>query len=181
VHYAFTSTAAFSVFDGKYIRAAQARFPNFSFPKTGTGAAPTFEHLYASRFLQLNSSALKNYASGLLAYTSTLRGPYGHIVDSDFDISEGAWKQPDLYKAKAKPGIAPTYELVKVATADVKPNFVLQQRINDAGNSAYTPKHNLGLVSILGRRVDNVFLVDGVAGSKRSWDFATNGAWEPRV
>lgn len=180
VHYAFTSTAAFSVFDGKYIRLAQAKFPSFPFPKTGTGSTPTYDYLYSSRFLQLNSSALKNYASGLLAYTSTLRGPYGHIIDSDFDVIEGAWKQPDLYKAVPRPQVAPAYDLVKVATTDVEPNFVLQQRINDAGNSAYTPKHNLGMVSILGRRVDNVFLVDGAATGKHSWDFATNGPWEPR-
>jgi hypothetical protein len=180
VHYAFTSTAAFSVFDGDYIRFAQAKFPGFSFPKTGSGTSPTYDFLYASRFLQLNSSALKNYASGVLAYVSTLRGAYGHIVDKDFDVIEGAWKSPDLFKAVPRPQVAPAFDLVKVAPADIKPNFVLQQRVNDAGNSTYIAKHNLGMVSILGRRVDNFFLVDGAATSKHSWDFATNGPWEPR-
>lgn len=180
VHYGFTSTAAFSVFDGDFIRMMQARHPNFSFPKTGSGSSPTYEHLYSSRFLQLNSSALKNFASGLLSYTSTLRGAYGHIIDNAFDVKEGAWKSPDLFKAEPKPQIAPAFNLVKVELASMKPNFVLQQRINDANHSAYVPKHNLGMVSILGRRVDNFFLVDGAATSKRSWDFATNGPWEPR-
>jgi hypothetical protein len=178
VHYAFTSTAKFLVFDGNYVRGAQAKFPGFSFPKTGSGSTATWEYLYSARFIQLTSSAAKNFASSVLSGVSTLRGPYGHVVDRDLDITEGAFKDPKLYEYKRiDPKMPP--QLVEVKVADKRPNFVLQQRINDAGNTQYEPLHNIGFMQVLGRRVDNGFLVDGVLKGRHSWDFATNAHWEP--
>ena len=53
------------------------------------------------------------------------------------------------------------------------------QRINDALNTGFVSKHNLGYASFQGRKVDNGFLVEGKLTSSRSWDFASGSAWTP--
>lgn len=177
VHYGFSSTAMFSVFDSDFIRAMQGQFPGWSFPKVGSGTKPTFDHLYSSRFIQLCSSAQKNYASGLLAAVSRIPGAYGHIIDKDLKIREGAFKNPDLYRLLQPVPMLPGV-MEKVDVADAKPNFVVQQRVNDASNTPYIDKHNLGLATFLGRRVDNAFLINGALAGKRSWDFASSTHWD---
>ena len=70
VHYAFTSTVKFTVFDDKTLRDAIRIMPSGTvLPKTPAGVTPTYEALWTAHFLQLTSSALKNFAS--TAFTQT--------------------------------------------------------------------------------------------------------------
>jgi hypothetical protein len=66
-----------------------------------------------------------------------------------------------------------------VKPSDTKPNFVLQQRINDSSNTPYIGEHNLGDASFQRRVVENGFLVDGKLTASKSWDFAGGSARVP--
>jgi len=179
VHYSFTTTGRFSVFDSDFFRTAQKTFPGFPFPKTGAGSAPTYQFLYASRFLQLTASASKNYASVLLAEVSRYPGGHGHIVDEMGGVAEGVFKNGQLFLAhvEAEP---PHEKVLRPVTVEAhKPLCAMHQRVNDAANSAYLDMHNIGIVSITGRKVENAFLVDGKQHSRRTWDFATDSSWTP--
>ncbi len=190
VHYAFTSTASLAVFDGDFVRMVLAKQPHLKLPKSGAGSTATSDFLYSSRFLQLNSSGARNstekeWKKALMTRTSMLAGESGYLLKgAHMDPSLARWKNSKLYRwiqQPEPPPAAPPGTWEEVSTADAKPNFVLQQRINDAFNTAYTGEHNLGYASFLGRKVDNGFLVNDKLVSLRSWDFASGSAWVPSL
>jgi hypothetical protein len=182
VHYAFTSTATFSVFDGDFIRGAIAKLPTMRLPKTGSGPTATFEFLYASRYLQLNSSGARNSVGGMfknaaMTGMSMAQGESGYLlVGPTMDPRPGRFKYGKLYRW-IKILVSGVWD--EARASDVKPNFVYQQRINDALNTGFTTPHNLGYASFLGRKVENGFLVDGKLTATKSWDFASGGPWIP--
>lgn len=176
VHYSFTATATFNVFDSDFFRSAQAQFPSWSFPATGSGSTPTYSHLYRGRFLQLNSSAAKNWASKLLEVVSRTGGSYGHVIRSTGAVEEGQY-------SGGKVRIPWSIPLVGSGTAEhdpasYKPVGALSVSVNNtAVNSPYEPQHNIGLMSITGRKIENGFLVGGKLVSSRTFDFASGSAW----
>jgi hypothetical protein len=180
VHYSYSSTAKFSVFDSPFIRSAISTFGSTAFPFTSNAAAPTYHHLHSSRFLQLTASAAKNYGNGAMAKLSTLSGQFNYIMNEQGRLSAGACKGTDLYELKVTPVIGTTrYELADVKSK--KPLCVFHSRVNDADNVRYIAEHNIGVATLHGRKVENVFLVNGKSRGTKTWDFATSGAWEPKV
>src|SRR5262249_38290893 len=150
-----------------------------TFPKKGTGTSPTYQFLYASKHLQLTSSAAKNYASSLLYHASQSKTDVAYFVNNKGEVNEGTYKNGELRIRLRPPSHtdpAPPLEVVKLE--DYKPGCAFYQRYNDAYNSAYIGEHNIGYVLIEGNKVENAFLTKGGLTSKRTWDFANNTYWE---
>jgi hypothetical protein len=182
VHYSFTCTARFDVFDSEFVRIAQASFPSLVFPKTGKGPSATYEYLYSARFLQLNSSAAKNFAHKVLEKVSTRSRDNGHLVrekkrmNGEYDVWVGSHKDGMVTVRTEVPllGEQTLHESVK----EFRPLCAFHQKINDpAVNSPYLPKHNIGLMQVTGRKVVNSFLVASTQESVHTFDFATSGPW----
>ena len=176
VHYGFTSTATFSVFDSTWMRSMVAKFPNWAWPKKGAGTSPTYQFLYASTHLQLTSSAAKNFAKVALQTLSSLPVGYSYFVNAKGKIETGMYKNGELRIRKASLlDDAPVLEAV--ALDDYKPICAYTQRYNDAFNSPYLSGHNIGLVAIDKRRVENSFLTKAGKTSTRTWSFANPAYW----
>jgi hypothetical protein len=59
-----------------------------------------------------------------------------------------------------------------------KPSCAFDQRYNDAFNSPYLGRHNVGFATIDKRKIENSFLTKSGQISKRSWDFANDRYWQ---
>lgn len=183
VHYAFTSTATFSVFDGQFVRDAVAKMPGLRLPKSGVGSSPTFAFLYQSRFLQLNSSAARNstgaaWKAAVMSGMASAAGENGFLLKGPkMTPSKARFKNGKLYRWQQVGPLRGAWS--EVSPADAEPNFVIQQRINDPTNSTFLLEHNIGVASFSGRQVDNGFLVGGKLVSTKRWDFASGAAWVP--
>ena len=183
VHYAFTSTASFSVFDAAFVRGAAAKVPGMTLPGV-SGSKATNAHLYTSRFVQLNSSGTRNSVGGmvktaLMGGMARTQGESGYLfAGNPMSPSPARFKNGKLYTPMTILGVTVWRER---DLADVEPNFVYQQRINDPSNTRFINKHNLGYAQFLGRKVTNGFLVDGKLdpSNSTSFDFGSGAAWAP--
>lgn len=179
VHYGYTSTVKFSNFDDDFARAVARQFPMLTFPKKGDGANPTYQFLYASKYIQLTSSALMNYASSVLQQASKSGGEYSWFVNNKGEVNQGTYKNGELkivLKPRTHQDPDPAPEVVKLEV--YKPGCALFQKYNDAYNSPYVADHNLGYVLINKKKVEHSFLVGSGPTSRRTWDFANSIYWE---
>jgi hypothetical protein len=180
VHYAYTSTVKFSNFDDDFHRAVVKSYPGLWFPKKGTGPSPTYQFLYASRYIQLTSSAAKNYASNVLQSAASFATEYSYFVNNVGEVKEGTFKNGELRILKGGgPHDPPKLEVVKLT--DYKPGFALYQRYNDAYNSAYVGEHNIGFLTIHQKKVENSFLTMNGRIGARTWDFGSEVYWEGKA
>jgi hypothetical protein len=178
VHYAHTSTAHFNVFDSAFYRLSLLRLPGVQSPKQGSGNVPTYHFLYRSRFIQLTASAAKNFASGFLGVVAALSGEHGHIIDELTRVRTGFLRNEELRIRQTD--LDSGGPLITADPKAVRPICGIWQRVNDATNTPYNGRHNVGYVTLNGRRVDNAFLVNGRPVGQRSWDFAVSTTWEPK-
>jgi hypothetical protein len=180
VHYAFTSTVKFIVFDDKTLRAAVKMMPTgTSLPATPVGATPTYKPMWTSHYLQLTSSALKNFAHTVFTQTPanlTTMEPAA-IITEDNDVELGKFENNEFVIEKSIP-LSSVKIKVKKTGAELKPARLFRQRINDAHNSRYVADHNLGVVTFQDKAVTNYYFTAGGKQSTRSWDFSNSKLWE---
>lgn len=176
VHYAFTSTIRATTFDDMNIRLAVKTYPesaNVNVPLKGS--RPTYTAIYNSRFLQLNSSALKNFASDFFTKkpAELTDNKQMSTVISENGSVKSYRVRGNTYEHKKTDG---TYQTV--LTSEVKPSLLFKQNVNNAMNSRYLGDHNLGVISIIGKEVSNYFVTHRGKDSERTWNFANDLYWE---
>jgi hypothetical protein len=180
VHYAFTSTVKFTVFDDKSLREAIKLMPSgITLPKTPMGATPTYDPLWTAQFLQLTSSALKNFASTAFTQTPanlTTIEP-AMILTEDDEMILGKFENKEFKIYESNP-FNDRFILVKKTKEELKPARIFRQRINDAFNSRYLGDHNLGVVSFYDKTVTNYFYTSSGKEAERTWDFTNSKLWE---
>jgi hypothetical protein len=179
VHYAFTSTARFTVFDDKTIREAVRLFPQgVSPPAMPSGAVPTYDPLWTAHFLQLTSSALKNFASTAFTQTPamlTLMEP-AVILTEDAAVYSGSFENGEF---KIYYDVPLDYSVtVTVKKEALRPSRLFRQKINDPANSRYIGAHNLGVVTFVEKTVSNYFYTQSGKQSERTWDFSNRTTWQ---
>lgn len=181
VHYAFTSTVKFTVFDDKTLRAAIKLMPaGVSLPKIPTGVTPTYDALWTAHFLQLTSSALKNFASTTFtqipANLTTMEPAL--VLTEDDDSELGKFENDGFTINESNPFNPGRIVKVKKTRQEVKPARLFRQRINDAFNSPYVGDHNLGVASFYDKTVTNYFYTAHGKENEYTWNFANNKLWE---
>ncbi|MBI4588725.1 MAG: hypothetical protein HY725_07785 [Candidatus Rokubacteria bacterium] len=176
VHYGYTSTVKFSVFDDEFLREAQARF-GMKLPKSGTGTNPTYQYLYSAKFLQLTSSALRNSAPDPMRRISKMSSQYTFFVNNKEEVKKGKFDHLQIALLNAATEHDPNPEFLTVSAADFKPGCAFFQRYNDAFNEPYLAEHNIGYVKFHGRKVSHFFLAQSRAQHERSWDFGSDVYW----
>jgi hypothetical protein len=178
VHYGYTSTMEVIHFDDDTYRAVVKEFPELRFPKTGSGATPTYQFLFASKFLQLTSSAAKNFASPFLQSLAVdLRDEY--LLNNTGALQEGTYRDGKLHLVI--PVTTPEGPAVKVVELETyKPACAFQQLSGNPYNSPYLEKHNIGFVVIDKKKVGHWFLAQSGSSpvSPRTWNFANRVYWE---
>jgi hypothetical protein len=179
VHYSFTSTAKFSVFDDTSLRVAIRHFPSgVSPPVMPQGSSPTYNFLWSAKFIQLNSSALKNFADDKvrLAANLTLIDP-ALFIREDGSVVEGKYENGDVFEwvvpLDDRPG-----RFIRQNKNDLKPAALFRQRINDVFNSQYISEHNLGLLTVNSPEISNCFYTAKGKTSERTWNFLNDRYWE---
>lgn len=180
VHYSFTSTVKFSVFDDKTLRNEIKLFPkDVSPPKTPSGASPSYNFLWSAKFIQLTSSALKNFASDTavkLPANLTIMGPALFINENGVMI-EGKYENGEFFEwvvpLDDKPG-----KFIKKTKEDLKPASLFRQRVNDSFNSPYISSHNIGLLTINAPEITNCFYTSNGKQAERTWNFSNDKYWE---
>ncbi|MCC3376691.1 hypothetical protein [Cohnella sp. REN36] len=180
VHYAFTSTMKTVVYDDPTLRKMMRWLPSGStLPKTPSGASPTYEPLWAAKFLQLTSSALKNYASNTFtripanwttADTATILTEDGRTLTGDTENGGFSIVEWDLAEGRKV--------VVKKTKEEVKPSRLFRQRLNDIYNSRYIGDHNLGVASFQDRTVTNYFWTANGKEQELTWNFANPSTWD---
>ena len=179
VHYGYTSTVRFVTFDSDTARRGARRpTPTGTLMRAPAGAAPTYRPTAESRFVQLNSSALKNYASTLtwLASKLSFNDP-ATILTDDGDELYGRYENGVFVTLEQSDDGTGLEQQIRLP-ADVRPVSMFRQRVNDAYNSAYVEEHNLGIVSIRGTTVRHRFETPNGKVSERTWDFTNPRYWE---
>lgn len=170
VHYAFTSTVKFMVFDDKTLRDAIKLMPfGVTLPRTPVGATPTYDALWTAQFIQLTSSALKNFASTAFTQTPahlTSMEPAMILTEAD-DREFGKFENNEFTIYESNPFNPDRLIKVKKGKDEVKPARLFRQRINDAFNSRYIGEHNLGVVSFNDKTVTNYFFTSSGKDSER--------------
>jgi hypothetical protein len=181
VHYAYTSTVRFSVFDSSLFRRAMRSLPPGSkLPRNPSGPLPTYELLWTARFIQLTSSALKNFASNVgtrIPANLTSMEPAAILTETG-DVERGKFDGKDFQVYEVNPFNPERVFLVKKTPAELKPAHLFRQRINDAFNSRYLGDHNIGLVTIQDKTVTNTFYTAKGKEPERTWDFSNGKYWE---
>ncbi|MBB6672094.1 hypothetical protein [Cohnella nanjingensis] len=180
VHYAFTSTMKTVVYDDRTLREMIKWLPSgTTLPRTPSGASPTYEPLWSARFLQLTSSALKNYASNTFTRipanlttpdTATILTEDGRTLSGDAESDGFAIVEWDLAEGRKV--------VVRKAKEEVKPGRLFRQRVNDIYNSRYVGEHNLGVASFQDRTVTNYFYTVNGREQERTWNFANRSTWD---
>lgn len=174
VHYAFTSTMKVVVFDDLTLREMMRYLPSGTrLPRMPSGPAPTYEPLWSAKFLQLTSSALKNYASDVFTKipanlttmdTATIVTEDGSTLNGDMADGGFAVKQWN--------------NTVRRTKEEVKPARLFRQHVNDAYNSRYMGEHNIGVASFQDRTVTNYFYTGSGKEQERTWNFSNGKIWE---
>ena len=180
VHYAFTSTMKTVVYDDRTLREMIKWLPSGTTPpKMPSGTSPTYEPLWSARFLQLTSSALKNYASSTFtkipanlttADTASILTEDGNTLSGDPENGGFAIVEWDLAEGRNV--------VLKKTKEEVKPARLFRQRVNDAANSRYVGEHNLGVASFQDRTVTNYFYTVNGREQERTWNFANGSTWD---
>ncbi|GLX67869.1 hypothetical protein [Paenibacillus glycanilyticus] len=180
VHYAFTSTMKSVVYDDQSLRnMIKLLAPGTTFPKVPRGSSPTYEPLLSARFLQLTSSALKNYAKGKITQSTANLSGLGSalILTEDGSVlagipENGGFTMIEWDLAEARKVV------VRRTKEEVKPARLFRQRVNDAANSRYVGEHNIGVASFQGRTVTNYFYTVNGKESEYTWNFANGSTWD---
>lgn len=178
LHYGYSSTVRHTVFDSRNHRRGPRRpSPTGVLPPAFAGLSPSYREVSTVQFLQLTSSAIKNYASKLLKFVSRFSGePYATIVDEDGATRVGLYRDGVFVMLEPDDdGLG--HSLVQRSAAEVRPATLFRQRISDAYNSGYLEEHNLGLVRIRDKSVDHSFLTPRGVVSQRHWDFSNPRYW----
>lgn len=181
VHYGYTSTVKFSVFDDRTIRDAIKYFPkDVSPPKTPPGTSPSYDFLWSAKFIQLTSSALKNYANNTavkIPANMTTIEPALFINESGATV-EGKYENGDFFEWVVNPFDDKDGKFIKKIKEDFKPATLFRQRINDVFNSPYISNHNIGLLTINAQEITNCFYTSIGKEAERTWNFSNNKYWE---
>ncbi|HUR18309.1 MAG TPA: hypothetical protein VMZ51_05145 [Acidimicrobiales bacterium] len=181
VHYGFTSTVRYTVFDSAALRNG----PRTTSATGGLSALPvaaatgaTYRPVSEARFLQLNSSALKNYASKVtwLASKLSFMSP-ATITDEDGVEHYGRYENGVFIMVEPSEDGTGFEQNIRLPS-EVRPTTMFRQRINDAYNTDYIEEHNLGVVSFRGTSVRHSFHTPKGKKSERTWDFANARYWE---
>jgi hypothetical protein len=180
VHYAFTSTVRFSVFDDRTLRNAVRSFPSgVSPPKAPSGAAPGYGFMWSAKFIQLTSSALKNFARDpyvRIPASLTMIDPAVFIVEDGTTV-EGKYENGQFFEwivpLDDRPG-----RFVATTKESLKPSSLFRARVNDAFNTPYISQHNIGLLRIDAQEVSNAFYTPSGKTGERNWSFANDKYWE---
>jgi len=171
VHYGFTSTVKFSTFDDDLLRQAIRMYPDLVLPKRGTGDTPTYKFLYASKFIQLTSSALKNFASDATRTLSGIDNGLSLLIRlNDFRPATYANGEFTVYE----PGLE---TFVVLTEEQAKPSNLVRQRVNDALNAPYIDAHNLGFLTIDKQVITHCFYTPSGKQFERTWNFANESYW----
>jgi hypothetical protein len=178
VHYSFTSTVKFSVFDDKTLREAIRLFPrDTSPPVTPQGGAPSYQFLWDAKFIQLTSSALKNFARDVVQTAAGLTNIEPALfIREDGGMLPGKYEDGEVFAWVAPVDQKPRF--VKLSRGDLKPATLFRQRINDAFNSQYLAEHNIGLLTVNSPEISNCFYTANGKTAERSWNFSNDKYWE---
>ncbi|HMN10511.1 MAG TPA: hypothetical protein PKC83_17170 [Gemmatimonadaceae bacterium] len=179
LHYGYSSTVRYTVFDSRTHRAGPRRTsPTGVLHPAPAGLRPTYDPVSTVQFLQLTSSAIKNYASKFLKFVSRFSGsPVGTIVDDDGRSAYGRFEN-GVFVVLEQDENGSGFSLVQRTRQEVRPATYFRQRIADAYNSGYLEGHNLGMVRIRDSSVEHSFLTPGGVASQRSWDFSNARYWQ---
>ncbi|MGI8768688.1 MAG: hypothetical protein ACR2I1_06220 [Propionibacteriaceae bacterium] len=179
VHYGFTATVRFDTFDDEWMREVRRAFPAMTLPATAGGASASYDFLWSARFLQLTSSALRNFADSMVQTLAGIGHLTGWYVNQAGTIAKGWYAAPSFHVAQWQLGALGLREVdVVKSLAEVKPRSSFVIRYNDTYNANYLPSHNLGLATFRGRTLSNVFLTaKGQVGGK-AWDFNNAKPWD---
>lgn len=180
VHYGFTATVKFSVFDDATIRSEISQFPkDVSPPANPSGAAPGYNFLWSAKFIQLTSSALKNFADNtkvkIPANLTTIEP--GVFLNEGGSAVEGKYENGNFYEWVDNPFDDKPGYFVKTTKEALKPACLFRQHINDAINSRYVSEHNIGLLTVSGREVKNCFYTPNGKESERIWNLLNDSYW----
>ena len=184
VHYGFTSTIKFSVFDDKTLRESIKLFPkDVSPPKTPPGGSPSYKFLWTAKFIQLTSSALKNsgkviYGQDVLAIPANATLTEAALfIREDGTTAQGKYENGEYFEwivpLDDKPG-----KFSKRTKEDLKPASLFRQRVNDVFNSPYIGEHNIGLFTVNAQEISNSFYTANGKQAERTWNFSNDKYWE---
>lgn len=181
LHYGYTSTARFVVFDSRRLRSpGPATTATGVLPRGAAGPVPSYAPVSTAQFIQLTSSALKNNAGGFFtripAWLS--RTQPATIVTDNGDTVYGNFANGRFVMLESSP--TDPLDLLHVLRTphEVKPVTLFRQRINDAYNSGYLGNYNLGVVSFRDKAVSHYYLTPNGKHSEHSWDFSNDRYWE---
>jgi hypothetical protein len=159
-------------------RGARRPTPTGSLLAAPAGMAASYRPTGEARFLQLNSSALKNYASWVTRIASKLSfNSPATILTDDGDERYGRYENGVFVMLETTDDGSGFEQRIRLP-AEVRPVSLFRQRVNDAYNSAYVEEHNLGIVSIRGTTVRHSFQTPKGTVSERMWDFTNPRYWE---
>ena len=179
VHYAFTSTARFVIFDSPAIRrSARGGSLTGSIRPLPVGPGATYRPISEARFIQLTSSALKNYAKTILRWLGNASDPgLGTITTADGDTQRGSWENGVFIRQEVAADGSGVEWAVRTLE-EVRPSTFFQQKINDALNTGYIEDRNLGVVQFQGRTVRHSFRTPGKSPTPQmTWDFNNQKYW----
>lgn len=176
VHYAYSSTVRYTTFDDPVYRQIAKLHSSANTP-TSKGVNPTYNKVFDAKFLQLTSSALKNYANNIAVKIPANWSPSNGIYLTETGWQKGSYTDGryTLYKEPTKVDGSIEKE---VAAQDLKPACHIQQKINDALNSKYLSDHNLGQMTIRNLEITNCFLTKNGKVSERTWNFSNDIYWK---
>ena len=179
VHYGFTSTVKFSVFDDKTLRDAIKLFPkDASPPVVPQGASPSYDNLWSAKFIQLTSSALKNFASDTAVKlpANLTAQEMALFIREDGTTFKGKYENGELFEWVEPHNDVPAF--VKKKKEELKPASLFRQRVNDFFNAQYISEHNIGLLTINSPEITNCFYSPNGKLAERTWNFSSDKYWE---
>lgn len=179
LHYGYSSTVRYTVFDSRTHRAGHRRpSPSGVLIPAPAGVTPTYDPVATVQFLQLTSSAIKNYASKFLKIISLFSGSaVGTLIDDDGRMGYGTYAN-GIFVMLEPDATGAGYTLVQRTRHEVRPVTFFRQRISDAYNSNYLERHNLGLVRLRDTLVEHAFLTPSGVASQRTWNFSNAVYWQ---
>lgn len=181
LHYGYTSTVRYVLFDSQTLRTSgPARSATGALPLRPAGTSPTYAPVATAQFIQLTSSALKNFAGGWktrwpakLSHTQPAA-----IVDDSGDSFEGRYENGWFVMREASADDPLVTEEVIRSPQEVRPASLFRQRVNDTYNSGYVEDHNLGVVAFRDKAVSHYFITPKGKHSEHAWDFSNGRYWE---
>lgn len=181
VHYGFSSTVRYVEFDSLASRrVGPRRSATGGLPVVPGVRRPSYRPTSEAQFVQLCSSAIKNYGGGFFtrfpAWLSSTQP--ARIETDDGQVVHGRYERGVFIVSEPDPS-DPLNEIQRIRQPDeVRPVRLFRQRINDAFNSEYVGDHNMGLLSIRSTAVEHCFLLEKGRHSEHRWDFSNPRYWE---